>query len=354
MNFFKSIKNGIFFFVLFSVIISIVSYLIQYQVGKDSLIKEISEQSRYVFNQKRDYIQTYMLEVDNHVASLIANRTFNNFLTNPTELNSERVADLFSAFILANKYFFQVRYIDQNGKEVVRVDKDLQSFDVKIVEGKELQNKSNRYYFRETSKYTHGSYYHSKVDLNIENGKLSIPLTPTFRVASPVIFNGKFSGIIILNIEIGRLLENIVESQNFNTYLIDGDGYIIYSNNSSLNFSKYLDKDKDKDKIKIYSIFNDLIDDKFTEEKIDTDSHIYVHSLETQFKNRENIKYIISPSEEFLNHLHQDNIEASIYTTLILMIFAIPVAILISIPATRLEQKVNILYRDKPKICGHY
>ncbi len=92
----------------------------------------------------------------------------------------------------------QVRFLDINGQEIVRVN--FNDGQPKIVEESSLQNQSSRYWFQEAIKLRRGEIFISPLDLNIDNGKLTIPYKPIVRFATPVFDQqGQKRGIIILN-----------------------------------------------------------------------------------------------------------------------------------------------------------
>lgn len=75
----------------------------------------------------------------------------------------------FLSFSRTHPYYYQIRYIDAQGYEKVRVDSDgVRSF---AIPQERLQLKRNRYYFRDTIEHTPGSVYVSPMDLNVEWGR---------------------------------------------------------------------------------------------------------------------------------------------------------------------------------------
>ena len=59
----------------------------------------------------------------------------------------------------------QIRYIDTDGNEIVRIQREQER--AEIVSDSTLQNKSERYYFRETLPLDDGEIYISPLDLNV-------------------------------------------------------------------------------------------------------------------------------------------------------------------------------------------
>ncbi|HEY4989810.1 MAG TPA: hypothetical protein VII09_08385, partial [Opitutaceae bacterium] len=75
----------------------------------------------------------------------------------------------------------QVRFLDNQGDEVLRVNRNGQR-----VAHDQLQKKATRDYFLRTAGLGPGEIYISAVDLNVEGGRVEQPLKPTVRFACPV------------------------------------------------------------------------------------------------------------------------------------------------------------------------
>ncbi|MDX9844416.1 MAG: diguanylate cyclase [Aquabacterium sp.] len=93
----------------------------------------------------------------------------------------------------------QLRFIDQQGMEQVRVD--LRNVGAVLIPAPELQDKSGRYFFQEAMRLPPGGIYLSPLDLNIEHGQIEVPHKPMIRLATPL-FNatGQRLGIVIVNV----------------------------------------------------------------------------------------------------------------------------------------------------------
>ncbi len=210
-------------------------------------------------NQQRSFIEIEMktknfknsyANYTNLLFSISSNKLFTDYLKNPssnTAFNS--IENLFLAFTNHDKNIMQLRYIDKDGFEKIRFDRiNLNSKIVKMPHSG-LQNKSNRYYFKETIKLKRAETYTSKLDLNKEKGLIEIPPKPVLRVAIPVINHdtniGSNNGILIVNIFMEKILDNLVNSQLFYYYIYDQDDNIVYTNNSKYtNWVKYLPNKK--------------------------------------------------------------------------------------------------------------
>ena len=141
----------------------------------------------------------------------------------------------FLQFIEENSAYYQLRYIDEAGHEVVRVDFDEAGYEITPEGGS--QNKGMRYYFEQISQLDNHEVYISPLDLNIEDGELenrgdeaNPEYVPVVRYGTPI-FNsvGERKGIIISNIYVDYFLEEIRRFQRAGekAFLINKDGYYL-------------------------------------------------------------------------------------------------------------------------------
>ena len=136
----------------------------------------------------------------------------------------------FLAFSKHKKIYYQVRFLNADGMEVVRVDrKGRKSF---VVDRTHLQSKKNRYYFADTAKLADGKLMISPLDLNREHGKVEKPLRPVIRYGTPVYArNGQLRGIVLFNVTADKFLD-LVRKKNTGhekVLFVDGKGFY-YSN----------------------------------------------------------------------------------------------------------------------------
>ncbi|MBT4376880.1 cache domain-containing protein [archaeon] len=150
----------------------------------------------------------------------------------------------FLEFSKENTAYYQLRYIDQFGKEVVRVNFDEGVY--QIIPEDELQDKEERYYFNEAMKINNGEVYISRLDLNVEEGEIENHGTeenpvyvPMIRYATPVFDkDGEKKGIIVSNVYADYFLEDIRRSQREGEeiILIDQEGYYLAHSNRSKEY----------------------------------------------------------------------------------------------------------------------
>lgn len=118
------------------------------------------------------------------------------------------LASTFLSFAANRAVYDQVRFIDVDGRELVRVNWN-RGFPA-IVGTAKLQDKSDRPYVRESLLLESGDVYVSPFDLNIEHKVVERPLKPVIRFGTPVFDDdGKLRGIVVLNYLGERLLQRL-------------------------------------------------------------------------------------------------------------------------------------------------
>ena len=155
-----------------------------------------------------------------------------------------------TAFLAVSSHhpiFHQIRLIDINGQEIVRVDSD--GNEAVLVPPEKLQFKGNRYYVQQAMGLKPGQIYISPMDLNIEYGKIEEPFRPVIRYATAVVdASGNTRGLIVLNVQ-GHALLNPLERRYDNRlheeryFLIDSHGDYLFHPKATKRFNRFLGKD---------------------------------------------------------------------------------------------------------------
>jgi len=155
---------------------------------------------------------------------LSANEDLNDYLNDrrPESLarfarNAQRLSQLVGVYD-------QVRFIDDRGQERVRVN-----LGEGIVPDGQLQNKADRSYFKTASGLKPGQIYLSPLDLNVENGRVELPLKPVMRFALPVFDReGNKRGVLVINLLGSHLLsrfEQIASAYKHRLRLLNAGGW---------------------------------------------------------------------------------------------------------------------------------
>lgn len=149
--------------------------------------------------------------------------------------SNNQLAKKFERVMTIRKSYYQIRFIDLHGHEVVRVD--YTDGKARRIPDDDLQNKSHRPYFSSTINLSQRDVFVSEFDLNVERGEIEKPIRPVIRFATPVYGpNGNKKGLLIINY-LGEkllrqisLLDNKTKSQ---LMVFNALGYWLYSPNVS-------------------------------------------------------------------------------------------------------------------------
>ncbi|MEW8157310.1 MAG: sensor domain-containing diguanylate cyclase [Candidatus Thiodiazotropha endolucinida] len=182
-------------------------------IREEAALNSASELTSLLFEQKLSDLMV-----------LAEGEVLRNYIHDPSLKHWIRVAREFSLFARRKPKYFQLRYIDNSGMEVIRINSDDNVQE--IVPQSEMQNKADRYYFKEAMKLALGEIYISPLDLNVERGVIEQPVKPTVRFATPVSDGyGRKRGIVIINYTPNELLQRIAD--NFET--LRGDAVMLNS-----------------------------------------------------------------------------------------------------------------------------
>lgn len=135
------------------------------------------------------------------------------------------------SFSNRKRVYDQIRFIDLNGNELIRVNYNLNG--AYITKQEALQNINNSYYFRDSNSLSENQIYISKLDLSMDNNIIERPIKPVIRMATPYYDrNGNLKGIIILNYSANDILQQITKiastSQGY-IFMLNTDGYWLYN-----------------------------------------------------------------------------------------------------------------------------
>lgn len=281
-----------YFYIAFLVVLCIaIFFLFSISIkNRKNDLEELKRRETTLVNIESDKISR---ELSNVLFDLkyIHNAFYNNIIDSD---NYDCLTNSWIEYSNQKKIYDQIRFIDVDGNEVIRINKGKDSS--YLVSKENLQNKADRYYFKKTISLKKGQYYISPLDLNIEDSKIEIPYKPMIRFSTPIYDReNNLKGIIILNYlanDFLSLVKLVARSSEGNVSLINSDGYYLldvdsskewgfmFDNENNNNFeSDYLDEWKQIIKDKRVIISNNGI---FISSKIDLkytyldDSHSYI------------------------------------------------------------------------------
>jgi signal transduction histidine kinase len=226
-------------YIIFAILILAGIYLLHVKFSANESIKNFKLEVQKEASYKEKFYKEFYAKKSNTIRALAENRILQKFIRT-NKKRYENVDSLFKTFMLSDKNYMQLRYIDKNGQEIIRLDrKDIGSKPI-VIKEHSLQNKSARYYYKACCRIDKDEVWFSKIDLNIEHGHIEKPIKPVLRVAHQVYNGSSFEGFVIINIFMQPYLNTLTESSTFDVYLIDKYGNFLIHKDPIKNWAKYL------------------------------------------------------------------------------------------------------------------
>lgn len=195
---------------------------------------ELSASRSVVAASERDMVEIARQRVAGALATVISDIRYlseqpalRRWLATNDPAARRNLAAEYLAFSTHKAIYDQVRFLDLEGREVVRVDWNAGA--PGVIPDDHLQNKADRYYVRETLKLDPRQLYVSPLDLNVERGLIEQPIKPTIRFGVPVFDeDGRKRGIVLLNYLGQRLLQQIralAAAYREQIWMLDSQGF---------------------------------------------------------------------------------------------------------------------------------
>lgn len=190
-----------------------------------------------------------------------------------------RLETIFTELIRAKPNYLQIRYIGiaDGGKELVRVHR--RGSLIRTLPDEELQKKGNTHYFKNAVKINSGEVYLSDITLNREFDEISKPHTPVIRAATPVYFDDKLFGILVINMTFNEIFNGLIRNtpRELTPYVTNEDGYFLAHPDKTMTYG--FDLGNEHKVQNIYKNFDmrknsDLRDTEFTIETAKDVVHI--------------------------------------------------------------------------------
>lgn len=209
----------------------------------------------YLDNQ-HDTLRIAVKEKKKAMADLFTDISFLQNFANVKHFKTHK-ADLqndFAAFIRMRPEYDQIRVLDTNGQEIVRIN---QGTDGHIVSEELLQDKSGRDYFKQTKQLKDGQYYLSDISLNQEHGKISLPRKSVIRIVTPIVSKRQKQGILVINYLPFVSTKTALHKKN-KIQILDQRGYWFQGVPQKMLFGYKKDFQSDSIKRKLPTIWNEL------------------------------------------------------------------------------------------------
>lgn len=313
------------YFIVFGIIISCFSVLVSYIFEVKDIEVDLNRKAKEIFEIKNETILKPTFEnIDNIAKSLAYDNLTKKFLIEKDSLNRENLNNIFLAVANTNSIIMQARLIDKDGQELIRVDRNKENQQAFIVEEKNLQNKYHRDYFQSISKINENQIWHSKLDLNIEHGKIEIPYRPTIRVGVPLFENNQFNAMVVINLLTNNLFKSLSASSIFDCYIIDENKNYILHPNQEFSFNKY--------KNIVRNIVEDFPDG--------FQNGVFSFSLKDSLTNEDNALMILKTKKDYKKELLTERTNVAVIVFLLTVALSFIMAIFVSKTPRILQEKL--------------
>jgi len=216
-------------------IIILFSFLTLYK--KYDLDQMIKNQA-ILLNLQNAKTQNIFQGIFSDIRFLKENRLIKSYLDDMTAGNKD-FGNILVTFSKNKKIYDQIRVLDMNGKEALRVNYN--DGEPSLVPNDQLTDKSLRSYFLKTIYLPKEYLYISRFDLNIENGIIEEPYKPTIRMCLPLYNSaGEKTAILVLNYSAINLIEDLQQYLPFSIgelFLLDIESNWLMTPNKNDEFA---------------------------------------------------------------------------------------------------------------------
>lgn len=328
------------YFLIFGILVALFGSFVGYNMNLIDIKNNIDKASQEVgLIKKFDYLKPDIEKFDEIVKALASNASLENYLITPTHEKRDNLVNVFYAIAMSNNLIMQARFIDANGKEQIRIDRKNKYDKPFIIAEADLQDKSQRDYFQSVSRMKEQKVWHSRIDLNIENGKIEIPYKPTMRVAQPMIKDNQFVGMVIINLLASEMISGLKKSTSFDHFIIDKDGYFITHPNDHYSWSRYTNSN-----IRLYDEFP--VEAEKILNGVNKGETFYSFQLNDIVDNEDKAILILKPKNTYKSTLFSSNIKTSFIIIFLSIVVSIPLAILASITPSKLQKSLMLVNTD--------
>jgi signal transduction histidine kinase/DNA-binding response OmpR family regulator len=265
-----------------------------------------------IYYEKNGIFEHFLRLSENQLNSIKKSNYFKEFLNSG---NEDKAKDLFLAIARSSPDIMQLRYIDKDGNEIIRVDREKMASPVSLVPKEQLQNKRNRYYFDNSLSMPLDKVWFSNLDLNIENKKVQLPFTPTIRAILPIQKDSSFNGIIIINYFMEDFLNTLGERSIYNTILFDKNGNTLTHYEKEKSWGFYL-----KQRYNLNSEYKKEIDEVLKNNQYE-DARVFIKKFDFDISN--DLYLLIKLKDNYLEEIKKEQIREYIVVSFIVFLLAL-------------------------------
>jgi len=190
----------------------------------------LENEAEHVLDLQQELLTSELRRVQSDLLYLASQDLVQQFLLN-VQPARERIEREYVNFALNKGTYDQVRLLDPDGMETIRVN--YRNGEAAVVSQEELQSKASRYYYQQAFELSQGEVFVSPFDLNVEHGEVERPIQPAIRFVTALIDeSGERQGVLVLNYLGTRLLTRLKQIANRfrgETMLVNSAGEFLQS-----------------------------------------------------------------------------------------------------------------------------
>ncbi len=267
----KKVNRYIIYFILTLIVFSSVFFYFEYV----SYINEINYKREEIIEVERGNTQFEISSVTEELETIVSDliylaKSFEEEYSSGRDVES--IMDSWMNFADAKLIYDQIRVIDANGFELLRINNDTNTLVSSAVDAKRLQDKSMKPYFLKPLDLADDEVYISVLDLNMEHGKVELPIKPMLRFSKKVYnADGELLGVIVLNYRASNIIDKFYSLSELSfgeVSVVNSSGYYIYSKYSDKNWAFMFPRKSIKTYSDDFPKVWDYVSDKTEGEKI--------------------------------------------------------------------------------------
>jgi diguanylate cyclase (GGDEF)-like protein/PAS domain S-box-containing protein len=320
-------------FIVYGSFLALTTQLFVLKLNERSIKKEAITQAVVFANNANNNFNKYIQGITQRLHTIEDSKLF--FKLFEDKEHQEFVNQLFLDITKNTPNIMQIRFIDIEGNEKNRIDRESIGSVPYIISTDKLQNKKDRYYFQEITKLNKSQFWYSKIDLNMEHGEIEKPVKPVLRIGTPLFYKGEKVGILIINVFMKDFLSKMTQSNSYNVYLLDKDAYLMLGPTDKYSWNRYL-----KQEVDFPLEFKADITKILHKEKVYADSY-YAQKIDIQ--GLDPIYLIVVPDILNTQEKMDENFEKLLWILLTVILLSLPLSYYLAISPSKLKQEVDEL-----------
>ncbi|TLP40765.1 PAS domain S-box protein [Arcobacter arenosus] len=224
-------------FIFFSILLVVTNFYVKDIYFKDSFTKiALDDAFKKMRGKELEFKKNVQQETENILFSIRKFKYLDEYIKGKVE-NKEIIEQLFISYLNSKKAIAQIRYINKNGFEKIKVSKT--EFNSKAFADSKLERKSSRYYFKESKNKPYEVVWFSELDLKMKNCKPILPYKPIIRIILPVKNDASFAGILVIDYSMSEFLTKFTNTPFYDVILVNKKGETLYHYDKTKAWSKY-------------------------------------------------------------------------------------------------------------------